>query len=522
MPVPMTMPMPNPMRSRDVRFLVRRPPPVAPCPSSSPPWAWMVSMLFLRRTLTATPSLVADAPTAMSVDVHRTAGAGASQQQGCRSAVQCAVYGTGSGSFASRRTRVANRSIDTSALTTSCAADLERHRVDRLAGHGRGVGHGREGVEIVRAQPDLGQRRRQADPRGELDEVADLARGRTFEHQLGDRADIDLLSVREPVRGGDRGEPVVDRVRRGQPTRLEPESGQQGVRLDDLLDRRGHLVVAHRVDRLERVVPQHVPAELGQRGAGQRRETAGHRGGVGPRGRPGLEPGGQCVPDTGDQQLHRRVRHDLGVDEHQVRVAREEAVLLELAVLGVDDRQGAARCVGRGDRGAVGPADAGQESGGLDRVDRATAADGDDDVGAGLLDDLDEPVDLLGARDAVERLAVRRQACRFSDASTSCPTSPQTRSSATRSGVDPIGLRYSPELVDRSLALHVTAGADDGSQRRCHRFSRCQRACYADPRQPQPPATAAGRLSLGRRHAGRAGDGAQPGRPPSGRPGRAR
>jgi hypothetical protein len=32
----------------------------------------------------------------------------------------------------------------------------------------------------------------------------------------------------------------------------------------------------------------------------------------------------------------------------------------------------------------------------------------------------------------------------FNDASTSCPTRPHTRSSATSSGVDPIGLRYSP------------------------------------------------------------------------------
>ncbi len=58
-----------------------------------------------------------------------------------------------------------------------------------------------------------GERVREPDLRGEHDEVLDLVGRRALEHELRDRADVDLLPVGEAVRLRRRGEAVVDRVR---------------------------------------------------------------------------------------------------------------------------------------------------------------------------------------------------------------------------------------------------------------------------------------------------------------------
>ena len=127
----------------------------------------------------------------------------------------------------------------------------------------------------------------------------------------------------EPVGLGYGGQPVVDRMGRREATGLEADPGQQGVRLDDLLHRRGDDVVAHRLERGQRVVPQDVPRQLGQGGAGERGQATGHRGGRGAAGGAGLQPGGQRVADAGGQELGGRVGDHLGVHQHEVGVLRE-------------------------------------------------------------------------------------------------------------------------------------------------------------------------------------------------------
>ena len=154
------------------------------------------------------------------------------------------------GRFASRRTRVANRSIDASALTTS--ALLTSNGIAWMVSPGTVAAS----ATVVSASTSSARSPTSVSVVGSPTRVVNSMksrispRRRALEHQLGDRADVHLLPVREPVGGGDRGEPVVDGVRRGQPARLEPEAGQQRVRLDHLLHSRGHLVVAHGVDRL--------------------------------------------------------------------------------------------------------------------------------------------------------------------------------------------------------------------------------------------------------------------------------
>jgi hypothetical protein len=173
-------------------------------------------------------------------------------------------------------------------------------------------------------------------------------------------------------------------------------------------------------------------------------------------------------PDAGHQQLNRCVRDDLRVDEYEVRVAREEPVLLELSVLGVDHRQSAARCVGRSDGRAVRPADPGEEARCLHRVDHAPAADGDGDVGSGLLDHIDEPVDLARAGDAAEDLTLHRQAGALQRRLDVVPDQAPHEVVGDDERARPDRLEVLAELMDRSFALHVPARTDDGAERRCH------------------------------------------------------
>jgi hypothetical protein len=72
-----------------------------------------------------------------------------------------------------------------------------------VAGHRRGIRDRPQRLGVVGAEPDLGQCVRQTYPRGQFDEVANVGRRRTFENEPGERADIDLLAVRQAVRRPD-------------------------------------------------------------------------------------------------------------------------------------------------------------------------------------------------------------------------------------------------------------------------------------------------------------------------------
>jgi hypothetical protein len=79
------------------------------------------------------------------------------------------------------------------------------------------------------------------------------------------------------------------------PPDSKPNPGEQGVRLHQVLEGRGDQVVPCGIEGRESVLPDDVPRQLRQCRARLRGQAAGHRRGVGRRGRAGLQPGGQRV-----------------------------------------------------------------------------------------------------------------------------------------------------------------------------------------------------------------------------------
>jgi hypothetical protein len=57
------------------------------------------------------------------------------------------------------------------------------------------LGRTSKGMLGIGVQTDFGERGRQADTRGELDEVANIGAGRPLHHQLSHRSDVHFLSV---------------------------------------------------------------------------------------------------------------------------------------------------------------------------------------------------------------------------------------------------------------------------------------------------------------------------------------
>ena len=67
----------------------------------------------------------------------------------------------------------------------------------------------------------------------------------------------------------------------------------------------------------------------------------------------GLKPRRQRIPHAGHEQAGRPLGDDLRIDQHQIGVLAVEAVLVKNALLGVDDRKGAARGVAGGHGRAI-------------------------------------------------------------------------------------------------------------------------------------------------------------------------
>ena len=208
--------------------------------------------------------------------------------------------------------------------------------MDGLALNGRRNRNRHQIVTVIDRQPDLAERRWQANPGGELHEITDFRGRGTLENELGERSDIHLLAVSQAVRLGRSREPVVDGMCRSEPAGFESEARKQGVRLDHLFDRGSEQMIPRRVKGREGVFPEHVPTESGECCAGQGGKATGHCGRERQGGRARLEPGGESVANPGGEKSGRSVDNKLRVDQHQIRIARKESVFLEHALLGVD------------------------------------------------------------------------------------------------------------------------------------------------------------------------------------------
>ncbi len=244
--------------------------------------------------------------------------------------------------------------------------DGERLVVDGLALGAGGLGDRGESVGVS-VDADVTERDRQADVQAEVDDLVNELLRAAFQDEQGDDAEGDLLAV--PVGMGlvQHGQAVVDGVRCRQTAGLEAQPGEQRV------------VAEPREDE-----------------SGLQRRPAGHRRLAGRRGSDGFEVRRQSVADPGHEQADGSVGDHLGVNEHRVRVAAEEAVLQERAVIVVDDRQGARGRVGGRDRRHDDQREPRRVSGGLGGVKRLAATDGHDRVGPHVPRRVADSLDLAG------------------------------------------------------------------------------------------------------------------------------
>gem|GEM_PF-6019959 len=134
------------------------------------------------------------------------------------------------------------------------------------------------------------------------------------------------------VQLGDEGEALAHGVRAGHAAALETQAREEHVGLDDPLQVVIDHLRPHGLNRGFPVAADQIVAELGQgqRGLGRPagEEVLCARG----QALPGLEMGGQGVAHAGDEEAYRGLGDDLGVHEHGVGVAVEEARPDERAV----------------------------------------------------------------------------------------------------------------------------------------------------------------------------------------------
>lgn len=196
------------------------------------------------------------------------------------------------------------------------------------------------------------------------------------------------------VRGGRcSGQAVVNGMSSRKARGLEAQPGEQGIRLDQPFQGRGHDLCLHGAKCLGPIVQQRFIAELCQGQGALARTAPPHVPDTAFNARFRLEPRRQGITHPGRQQPRRSLRDDLGIDEHKVGVLAVEAIFLEYTILRVDDRKGTARCIARSHGRAI---DHGQVE------VRGDGPRGIQDLAAARTDDrtsLVLPGDLLGTLD---------------------------------------------------------------------------------------------------------------------------
>ena len=209
----------------------------------------------------------------------------------------------------------------------------------------------------------------------------------------------------------ERGKAVVEGVRRCAVDVVSTNAGEVDVGLDNGVQGRRHHVLLARGKRLGAVVAQRLVAELGERHAGTRDARALEAGRLGADGCAALEVGAQGVTHAGDQEAHRGVCDDLGINHDGIGVGGIEEVLVKAAVVVVDDRETRAGRVGGCDGGDDHHVLAGIVGRGLGGVDGRAATHGHHGIDAVLLDDCLHLGNLALARDAAKDLVATVVAC---------------------------------------------------------------------------------------------------------------
>lgn len=195
------------------------------------------------------------------------------------------------------------------------------------------------------------------------------------------------------VRNG--GQPVVDSMGCRQAAALKAHAAQVRVGFDNALKRRGDDVLFGRQHRFFSLLKQRVVAQLGKRQRGLGAFAARHGGGTATRAGARFKPGGQRIANAGCQQARRGARHNLRVDDNDIRVVRQHQVAVELAAVGINHRKRAARRVGGGD----GRRDSDRHRHKVRQrfcgIERFTAADAQHSGTAGAVGELTQPVDFI-------------------------------------------------------------------------------------------------------------------------------
>mmetsp|Transcript_50331 Transcript_50331/g.126325 ORF Transcript_50331/g.126325 Transcript_50331/m.126325 type:complete len:314 (+) Transcript_50331:41-982(+) len=226
--------------------------------------------------------------------------------------------------------------------------------VHSLRGNARALG---DDVELLRrdiGDTQVGQGGGEANFLTEGIHLVDLRLGFVGQEKGRQAADRHLLAMHVLMALGQLAEAVVDGVAARQTAALKPQPAQQRVGLHNMLVRgRDNTCLVGHLRQLA-VLYQRVVATLCQRvrghGAGQGAVARGV-GGVLDHAALRLQPRGQRVTHSGNEEAGRRLHGDVGVHQHDVRVLGQVQVAHHLACGRVDDGARGAGRVGGGDGG---------------------------------------------------------------------------------------------------------------------------------------------------------------------------
>ena len=171
----------------------------------------------------------------------------------------------------------------------------------------------------------------------------------------------------------------MDRMRRGQPGRLEAQPRKERVGFDQPFERRRHHLHLHGPQRRRPIFQKRAIAKLRQGQGGPRGSSAAHVLDVAVRTGFRLEPGGERIAHAGDQQPRRSLGDHGGIDQHQVGVLAVDAVFVKDALGRVDHGQRTARRIARGHGRAANNRQAHVGCRGPRGVKNLTASGADDD-----------------------------------------------------------------------------------------------------------------------------------------------